>query len=407
MRPSNQPAIALLIPTRNRLDTLKATLATALEGQNYDRYTVLVSDNASTDATKDYVLSLSDPRVRYINTGQPCSMAQNYEFALENVEERSGWVMLIGDDDGLVPGAVERAAELIVREQPEAIRSVPCSYAWPSLTGLPWGRLGVPVGSRMRVCDAQRALRRVLSGQQSYHQLPMIYQGGVLPIPLLDRIKRIRGRFFQSCIPDVYSAMAITSSIHSYLLVDEPLAINGLSGHSIGMSQGRDRFHGGSPAHRFRSENNIPFHADVPLRSDGDYPVGQAIVYEPFLQSSYLRSGPPLTSHREQLVLALAEAGPQDRALVIPWAQRFAAMHALDFSAAAHEAAMRAPLVRARRLRAHLANATRVFSVGSSAAPILTVAEAATATARIRAQVKSRLALLPHLLQKVARRFDR
>lgn len=405
MRRTELPAITLIVPTRNRLDTLKATLATSLRGQDYERYTVLVSDNASTDGTREHVLGLGDPRVRYVNTGQTFSMAQNYEFALEQVPERSGWVMLIGDDDGLLPGAIRRAADHIIHERPEAIRSVPCSYSWPSLTGHAWGRLGVPIGNGSRMIDARRALQRVIKGRSSYHELPMIYQGGVLPLPLLDQIKRVRGTFFQSCIPDVYSAMAVASVVQRYLLIDEPLGINGLSGHSIGMSQGRDRFRPGTPARKFVAENSIPFHPDVPLRPDGDYPVGQAIVYEPFLQSAFLRNGRPLTSHADQLVVVLTQVTEGNADLVRPWAATFANKHKLDLDHAERKARILRPIVRLRRTRELLLNATRIYSLGSASKPISTVYEASLEAAVVRRTISRRVELLPHLATKLLERL--
>lgn len=396
--PKTSPPITVVIPTRERVDTLRETLKTALV-QDYDGLTILVSDNASQDGTEEFVRSLSDPRLKYVNTGKRLSMAQNYEFALASVVRRDGWVMQIGDDDGLMPGAVRRAAELIAEMKPEAIRSQPCSYAWPSLTGLAWGRLGVRIGDRIEVRNARNSLRSVMRGELSYHELPMLYQGGVVPLALLDAIKARKGTFFRSCIPDVYSAMAIASSIERYVLTDEPLAINGLSGHSIGMSQGRDRFSAGSPARRFQAENDLAFHPDVPLRDDGDYPVGQAIVYEPFLQSAYLREGPSLTDHREQLVLALATAGTSMR-LVRPWAQRFAKLHRLDLDGAEKEASWKARAFKLRGLGPIARNATSIFTAGSEQEPITTVAEAARAAGEVRARISGRLRLLPHLTQK-------
>ena len=87
MPSSPAPLLSLIIPTRERAETLAFTLATALEQQSRD-YEIIVSDNASADHTKAVVDKLDDARIHYFNTGQRLSMCGNYEFALE----RCGWV---------------------------------------------------------------------------------------------------------------------------------------------------------------------------------------------------------------------------------------------------------------------------------------------------------------------------
>ena len=76
------PLISLVIPTRERADTLAHTLATAL-AQRSRHYEVVVSDNASVDHTRETVTRIADDRVRYFNTGERLSMCGNYEFALQ------------------------------------------------------------------------------------------------------------------------------------------------------------------------------------------------------------------------------------------------------------------------------------------------------------------------------------
>ena len=71
----------IFIPTRERADTLIHTISSAL-AQDYENFTVLVSDNASTDNTKALVDSIADPRLKYINTGKRVSMSHNWEFSL-------------------------------------------------------------------------------------------------------------------------------------------------------------------------------------------------------------------------------------------------------------------------------------------------------------------------------------
>ena len=75
-----QKPFTIIVPTRERADILIHTLRTCTM-QDYDRLSILVSDNYSQDDTRAVVDSLRDPRIKYINPGRRLSMAHHYEFA--------------------------------------------------------------------------------------------------------------------------------------------------------------------------------------------------------------------------------------------------------------------------------------------------------------------------------------
>ena len=120
----------ILVPTRERPDTLLHCLRTIIN-QNYENFQIIVSDNFSQDNTEQVVSSLGDRRISYVNTGRRISMAENFEHALSYV--KSGWVTILGDDDGLLPGALERIAKLIKDTGTEAVSSTWCQYIWPGV----------------------------------------------------------------------------------------------------------------------------------------------------------------------------------------------------------------------------------------------------------------------------------
>lgn len=403
MRRSNAPHITVIVPTRGRPDTLEQCLRTLIS-QDEDGLSILVSDNFSGDATESVVRGFSDPRIQYVNTGRRVSMAHNYEFALGNVKRRDGWVMLIGDDDGLMPGAVRLGHELVARSGVSAIRSAVTAYSWPTMTRQPYGRLGVPLGSHEEVRSSAEWLARVMRGNASYHELPMLYQGGLIRVAALDQIKAKSGSFYRSCIPDVYSAMAISSCVERYAFVQAPLAINGLSGHSIGMSQAHDRGQTVSPARQFRSEGNIPFHPDLPLTDDGDYPVGQPLVYEPWLQSAFLRPDQPGKMHMEQLVLTLATTPTERRDSTEAWARSFALLHGLDIEKAHRQSKLkRAALLLATGV-AVADRALTTYAVGSSDLPLTDVFQASVAAGALRQAGLGRIQNFSRLVRRVVER---
>jgi Glycosyl transferase family 2 len=373
-----EPKITVIIPTRERSDVLQKALAT-VTAQDYEALEIIVSDNGSRDGTADVVRAVDDRRIRYLNTGRRLSMSHNWEFALSHVQD--GWVTILGDDDGLLPRTLRRVAEIIRSTDVQAIRTLTCSYLWPSLTGLSFGRMYVPRRGRSEVRSAAQWLGKVLRGQASYPDLPMLYSGGYVHVSVLERIRERMGAFYHSCIPDVYSAVAIASTIDRYLFVHEPLAINGASRHSTGTSQFTSARTGRKgPADLFASEPNIPFHPGVPLLDDGGYPPSlQALTYEAYLQTVSLRAhGSPSTTAAEQLKVILSEPGKQEMPLKT-WSRKFAALHGLDLAAAERRALPMKLRRRARAVRRRVVGALSLKRLGSPEQPIRDVHEASVA----------------------------
>ena len=71
-----------------------------------------------------------------------------------------------------------------------------------------------------RLVDAKEAIKRVLDWQVHSLILPPLYTGGFISAALIDRIRRVKGAFLQSQIPDVYSGFAICSAIDRYIFYD-------------------------------------------------------------------------------------------------------------------------------------------------------------------------------------------
>ena len=57
----NEIGFTIIIPTRDRCDTLIHTIQTALS-QDYENYRVIVSDNFSSDNTKAIISKIIDAR---------------------------------------------------------------------------------------------------------------------------------------------------------------------------------------------------------------------------------------------------------------------------------------------------------------------------------------------------------
>ena len=130
----------------------------------------------------------------------------------------------------------------------------------------------------------------------------------------------------------------------------------------------------------FRSEN-IPFHKDIPLTMDGNYPLSiEAMVYESYLQSASLRDDIPELTHSHQLELILASA---KRNNVYEWGKLFAIKHELDYNKIHAIAKQRRKPSRVGLIKVRILNAINLYCLGSDKLQIIDIYEASIVAARI------------------------
>jgi glycosyltransferase involved in cell wall biosynthesis len=301
--PYAETKFTVIVPTRERASTLHYCLKT-LVTQDYENFEILVSDNFSQDNTVDVVAKFNDSRIRYINTGKRISMSHNWEFALAHVTD--GWVLFVGDDDGLVPGGLRVLDTAIQATRCEAVTTASCTYWWPHhFPSMADGELTIPLPTvkPFMVMSSAAMLEKVMQGQAAYRDLPWLYNGGAASIDLINRLRAPDGQYFRSLNPDIYSAITLSLGTENYTAVNVPIAINGASKHSGGTShmlgQKQDKE---SPTSKFLAEANIPFHQKLVFGKSI-----QIMAYECYLQAGHLYAVPAFDMH-SQLKAALTAA---------------------------------------------------------------------------------------------------
>lgn len=254
----------VIIPTRERADTLKWALKTCTT-QDYDNLEIIVSDNFSQDDTRAVVESCQDKRIKYINTGKRVSMSSNWEFALSHVEiDPQRYVTFVGDDDGLLPNALQDLNELIQKlGDVDAIVWNKAGYHWPKCYSMP-NLLFVPLEKTLEKIETKSMLRNIVKlSDMKYGKLPCLYTSFVKSTKI-DLVRKKTGKFFHSMTPDVYSGIALSTVIDYHYLSNKPYSMNGASKHSNGISAISAKKNGGDEAFKkYMSEDNIPFHSDL------------------------------------------------------------------------------------------------------------------------------------------------
>lgn len=226
----SSPLLSIVIPTRERADTLRYALQSCVT-QDYADAEFLICDNASTDDTEAVVRSFNDPRIRLINPGRRVSMRENWEFALDHTSGQ--YITFIGDDDAVMPHALAKLAELFAAENVDAVKWQSPTYYWPQSGTSIAGQITLKFGNRVASVNSAAALNALRWGYLYYTFLPMIYHGA-LSRRLIDQIKARSGLFFCSEIPDIYSGVAAALMTKKYIYLQMPMTISGASRHSTG-----------------------------------------------------------------------------------------------------------------------------------------------------------------------------
>lgn len=97
------------------------------QAQTYPNLEILVSDDASTDGTRELLSQIDDPRVRYSRIEQPAGIAGNFQNALDNAQ--GDLFLILNDDDELEPEAIAELAHCF-REPPAGLKLEQVSLSW-------------------------------------------------------------------------------------------------------------------------------------------------------------------------------------------------------------------------------------------------------------------------------------
>jgi glycosyltransferase involved in cell wall biosynthesis len=236
------PLVSILLPTRNRLEFLRYAIETVLRQDDPD-WEIVVSDNDSEDDIAGHVATLRDERVRYVRTPQFVPVTDNWNNALEHSGGR--YVVMLGDDDGLMPGYVRRVRELIDRfREPDVIYQGAWLYAYPGVDPAeasgylqPYGYAEFMRGAAEPFVLDREARRRMVRAAMGFRvRYGFNMQFSTVSRALIDRLAP-QGPFFQSAFPDYYATNV------AFLTAAEPrpLVAIGVTPKSYGFFHMNDR----------------------------------------------------------------------------------------------------------------------------------------------------------------------
>jgi hypothetical protein len=241
------PRFSIVIPTRNRANLLRYALESAL-GQQVDDFEIVVSDNHSSDGTREIAEVARDPRVRYVRTPTDLSMPDSWEFALSHA--RGDFVTYLCDDDALCPSTLARADEVLRRDGADVVGWLGATYSDDT-----WiepehrNTLSLPTFTDCVFhFDSDARLGELF--RLGAYGLPMLVNS-LCRRALTETVKARVGRFFLGSAPDISTAAVLLSQIPSYSYIDRVLSIGGATARSTGTTS---RVTWGAAAAEFASQ---------------------------------------------------------------------------------------------------------------------------------------------------------
>lgn len=226
----SRPRFSIVVPTRQRPHTLPHTLATILN-QDHDSFEVIVADNASSPETRAVVEAIDSPKIRYVRSDSPLTMAANWMRGL--AATRGEWITYLGDDDGLMPSALRDVEAIITAHAIDSVRHFLGIYTWPcaDATGEA-NRLQLPIGEQVRFMAGRDALAEMMQAPWTC-PIPLPYHGWISR-SVLNRAAA-SGDIFCSNYPDTYAGILLAAHTDCFATVEATLSISGYSAKSGSM----------------------------------------------------------------------------------------------------------------------------------------------------------------------------
>lgn len=231
---------SILLPTRNRLDLLAYAVESVLR-QEYQDWEIVISDNDSEDDIKGYVDTLDDSRVRYVRTDEFVPVTENWNNALRHAS--GDYVIMLGDDDALMPNALNGVASLIAaNNSPSVVYVDAWQYAYPMVVQghesafiqRGYTQFLMNLESRdpffLSKKDASRLARSSMSFLVTFGFNMQHY---FISREYIESTHKY-GDFFQSPYPDYYAANMLMLLAEDILVCPTPMVVIGISPKSFG-----------------------------------------------------------------------------------------------------------------------------------------------------------------------------
>lgn len=234
------PLLSILIPTKDRYDTLMEVIGEIAKHIDDNRLEIVVCDNSAVpDDQRVKQLIKLDIRISYYHSDDDLPIVDNTEKGIAHCRGR--YICFIGDDDLVSPHIME-VVDWLEREGGDCLIYPPARYWWTSVVFAKESRFQKPgvfwlpreCAGTVRRHDSAAELKSVLArGGVAYLNLPRLYHG-IVSRHAIERIRSRFGRYVPGSSPDMALSMALALTTTSYLSIDYPVTVFGASRNSGG-----------------------------------------------------------------------------------------------------------------------------------------------------------------------------
>ena len=234
------PKYSIIVPVFNGMPYLKACIE-SIVSQVYTDYELIISDDNSTDGSREYLQSINHPNVKVLLPEKGKSMAEHWEWALSFASGE--WQIFVGQDDGLQKYFFDLADRLTQKAKNKGLRAIVTSrayYFWPGCESTYNDRVRYSASDSVCVKTTFRARLKALF-TDAYHNFPQMYCNSIFRKSLLDEARDKQGGFVFVSHPQDANLAALCCKLEKkYLWCGIPLGWVGTSPKSAGhaVSQG-------------------------------------------------------------------------------------------------------------------------------------------------------------------------
>ena len=227
---------SVLLPTRNGGCFLDNCIGSIL-GEDAD-IELIVSDNANSDETPAVLDRWrSDPRMRVLQLDAPVSVTDNWNNALRAAT--GDYLLMMGDDDYLLPGYFRRLASVIERHgEPDCVIYNAYSYVAPGSIGDDDNSY---FGERHFRYEAGLDREMLLAVELRQSIVRDMFRFRVrIPLNMQTTLVRrqaaalVKGGLFQPPFPDHFALNSLLLLAGKWAFVPEPLLVVGVTPKSFG-----------------------------------------------------------------------------------------------------------------------------------------------------------------------------
>jgi len=228
--------LSILLPTRNGGPLLEPVIGSILT-QDCDDFELVVSNNASADATAEIIASFaSDARLKVMTLQEPVAVTDNWNVALGACSGE--YVTLIGDDDLLLPGYSDRVLGLLDEyDDPDSLTFNGYAYAFPGFGGAQHSHYAdpfftpdplVPVDGLVSAGTRKKLVSEMFSFRFPLH---LNMQTSLVSRRMLERLPH---GLFRPPFPDFYGLNAIMLVADRWAISSAKPVVIGVSPKSFG-----------------------------------------------------------------------------------------------------------------------------------------------------------------------------